>query len=228
MELFENQILPLPLEAASHVQGILVHPHFHHPHHRPHLPHLPHPRLLLPHLRQVHLRSSSPVRLTPLPAPRLHLHLHHPPLHHLHEASTTTHPCRSPLGRTQAQVQALECRSGARHKAQRHLTWNGPLLILQLLNLPPRHLLHRRPLPLLGLLSPPLQLLSDQEAPRHSQQQREEQQQQQNKQQQRKKQPQQKKLQQRKKQTTTEEETTTTGGSSAFTATEGGTTTTTE
>merc|ERR1719219_1510326 len=176
----------------------------HHHHLPPHLHHLPHLRLphLLPHLRRVHPRSSSPVRPTPPPAPPLHLHRPHHPLHHLQKASTTMHHCRSPLGRTQAQVRAQECRSGARPKARRHSIWNGPVLLLQLLNLLPLHLLHRlqRPLLPLGLLSLPLKLLSEpEEAHRHSQQQREEQQQQQNQQQQRKKQPQQRKKPQQQK-----------------------------
>merc|ERR1719186_1849719 len=128
------------------------------------------------------------------PRPPLHLlHLHRPhrPLHHLHEASTTTHHCRSPSDRTQARAQAQECRNGAPHRAQLPSIWNGPLLLLQLLNRPPLHLLHRPP-QLLSLLSLQLQLLSER-GPQYSQQQREEQQQQQQNQQQQKKQPQQQK-----------------------------------
>merc|ERR1712105_43929 len=101
---------------------------------------------------------------------------------------------------TQAQVHARECRNGALHRAQLPSTWNGPRLLLLLLNLHPFHLLlpHHppRPRPLLLVLgrplSPPLKqqlLLLEEERP----------QQQKNQQLQQKKQ-QRKKLQQQKKQ----------------------------
>jgi len=123
--------------------------HRHHLHHlRPHL-HLHLPHLHLPHLRPHQVLQSWNLRPHPICLrhrhhlhplrPHLRLpHLHpHRPLHHLHQASTTTHHCRSPLGRTQAQVQALECRNGALHRARLPSTWNGRQLLLQPLNLPP-------------------------------------------------------------------------------------------
>merc|ERR1712105_22091 len=98
---------------------------------------------------------------------------------------------------TQAQVHARECRNGALHRAQLPSTWNGPRLLLLLLNLHPFHLLlpHHPPRPrpqllVLGRpLSPPLKqqlLLLEEERP----QQQKNQQLQQKKQQQLPQQPQ--------------------------------------
>jgi len=123
--------------------------HRHHLHHLRHHLRLPHLHLHLPHLRPHQVLQSCNLRPHPIILrhrhhlhplrPHLRLpHLHpHRLLHHLHQASTTTHHCRSPLGQTQAQVQALECRNGALHRARLPSTWNGRHLLLQPLNLPP-------------------------------------------------------------------------------------------
>merc|ERR1719370_1658117 len=86
----------------------------------------------------------------PPPPPPLH-HLHHRhllPRPRPHRASTTTRHYLSRLGRTQVRVQAQECQNGVHHRAQHHSIWNGPQLLLQRPNPPPRlHLpRHRRQL----------------------------------------------------------------------------------